>query len=128
MDPELESYASTPMPDQLPDNATEFVLNPGSLLFVPRGAWHKTEALTDALSLNFTFTAPTWIDILTASLRGRLAQSSEWRATANFVTDRERRDEAQQTLDALLFQLARDVPNWNAADILEATEAGLDSP
>ncbi len=128
MDPELDSYAPTSMPDQLPENATEFVLKPGSLLFVPRGAWHRTEAITDALSLTFTFSAPTWIDILTAALRGRLAQSSEWRATANFVTDRERGDEARETLDALLFKLARDVPNWNASDILEATEAGLESP
>ncbi len=128
MDPELDSYAQTSMPDQLPENATEFVLKPGSLLFVPRGAWHRTEAITDALSLTFTFSAPTWIDILTAALRGRLAQSSEWRATANFVTDRDRGDEARETLDALLFKLARDVPNWNASDILEATEAGLESP
>jgi 50S ribosomal protein L16 3-hydroxylase len=124
IDPELGSYTKRAMPEQFPDNATEFVLKPGSLLFVPRGAWHKTEALTDALSLNFTLSAPTWIDIVTAALRGRLAQSSEWRETANFVTNKERVHEAMEKLDALLSGLAQDVPNWNAADILGATEAG----
>ena len=124
IDPELGSYTERAMPEQFPDHATEFVLKPGSLLFVPRGVWHKTEALTDALSLNFTFSAPTWIDILTAALRGRLAQSSAWRETANFVTDKERVHEAMEKLDALLSELARDVPNWHAADILGATEAG----
>ena len=124
IDPELGSYTKRAMPEQFPDNGAEFVLQPGSLLFVPRGAWHKTEALTDAFSLNFTFSAPTWIDIVTATLRGRLAQSSEWRETANFVTDKERVHEAMEKLDALLSDLAQDVPNWTAADILGTTEAG----
>ncbi len=124
IDPELGSYTKRAMPEQFPDNGAEFVLQPGSLLFVPRGAWHKTEALTDALSLNFTFSAPTWIDIVTATLRGRLAQSSEWRETANFVTDKERVHEAMEKLDALLSDLAQDIPNWTAADILGTTEAG----
>lgn len=124
IDPELRSYAEGTMPEQFPENAAEFVLQPGSLLFVPRGAWHTTEALTDALSLNFTLSAPTWIDLVTAALRGRLAQSSEWRETANFVTDTERMHEAVGKLDALLADLAQDVPNWSAADILGATEAG----
>ena len=124
IDPELGSYTKRAMPEQFPDNGAEFVLEPCSLLFVPRGAWHTTEALTDALSLNFTFSAPTWIDIVTAALRGRLAQSSEWRETANFVTDEERAHEAMEKLDALLADLAQDVPNWTAADILGATEAG----
>ena len=47
-----------------------------------------TEALSDAVSLNFTFTAPCWMDILLTALRGRLAQSNEWRETANFVADK----------------------------------------
>lgn len=124
VDPELRSYAGRAMPEQFPDDSAEFVLKPGSLLFVPRGSWHETEAVTDALSLNFTFSAPTWIDILTAALRGRLALSSEWRETAIVVADAERSHEATEKLDALLSKLARDFQNWNAADILRATEAG----
>jgi len=124
MDPELGSYTERAMPEQFPDDAEEFVLHPGSLLFVPRGVWHKTEALTDALSLNFTFSAPTWIDILTTALRSRLAQSSDWRETANFGTDKERAHEATEKLDALLSELVQDLPNWHAANILEVTEAG----
>ena len=127
IDPELESYAEKAMPERFPDNAEKFVLKPGSLLFVPRGAWHKTEAITDALSLNFTFSAPTWIDILAAALRGRLALSSEWRATAIMLTAREGAPEATEKLNALLAELTRDVPNWNAADILEVTEAVHDA-
>jgi 50S ribosomal protein L16 3-hydroxylase len=122
MDPELTSYAAS-MPDSFPDNAAEITLKPGSVLFVPRGVWHKTHAVQgDSLSLNFTFTAPTWIDILTAALRGRLAQSSEWRETADNVSDAENCHEALDKFDMLLAQLAHEMPRWRASDILQATE------
>lgn len=114
LDPELESYARLPMPSGLPDDHTEIVLEPGSVLFVPRGIWHATHANTDALSLNFTFSAPTWLDLFSAALRGRLAQSQQWREAAAPA------DAA--TFEALLRDLADDALDWNAADILAVTE------
>lgn len=114
-DPELASYLKKPMPVSMPENFKEFELKPGSLLFVPRGAWHCTEARGDALSLNFTFTAPTWIDLLTAALRSRLAQSAEWRETADVHSDKR--------FNALLRNLISDLPYWKAEDILGATES-----
>lgn len=126
IDPELESYLTGPMPETFPEGSEEFILKPGSMLFVPRGSWHKTHAETDALSLNFTYSAPTWLDILSAALRGRLAQSPEWRATADFVNDEENVEEAIEKFNSLLDQLAEDVPNWRAEDILGATEASPD--
>jgi len=123
IDPELASYSTYPMPDSFPENASEFILKPGSMLFVPRGAWHKTEAgAEDAISLNFTFTAPSWIDILCAAMRGRLAQSSQWRETADFVSDDLLYPQALDKFNILLSELAEDIPNWNANDILGATE------
>lgn len=121
-DPELESYAEEPMPEKKPDNGKLFELKAGSLLFVPRGSWHWTQAESDALSLNFTFTAPTWIDLFTAALRGRLAQSSEWRETANGVSDPEKNILAEKKLDFLLQELVHDLPYWKAGHILGATE------
>jgi 50S ribosomal protein L16 3-hydroxylase len=122
MDPELSSYTKDGMPETFPDDGTEFTLRPGSVLFVPRGSWHMTEAISDAVSLNFTFTAPCWIDILMTALRGRLAQSSDWRSTADFVTDDQLHAHAIEKFDFLLKELAHDVPDWKAKDILSATE------
>ncbi|MDC0253811.1 hypothetical protein OAK75_02865 [Bacteriovoracales bacterium] len=122
MDPELSSYTKDGMPETFPDDGIEFTLRPGSVLFVPRGSWHMTEAISDAVSLNFTFTAPCWIDILMTALRGRLAQSSDWRATADFVTDEQLHAHAIEKFDFLLKELAHDVPGWKAKDILSATE------
>ena len=122
MDPELASYAESDMPESMPSNAVEFELTAGSLLFVPRGAWHETSASSDALSLNFTFTPPTWLDLFSAALRGRLAQSSEWRATAYGVSDFQKADAAAEKFDELLAELVMDLPHWRAGHILGATE------
>lgn len=114
VDPELQTYARLPMPADMPTDHAEVVLEAGSFLFVPRGTWHSTHATTDALSLNFTFTSPTWIDLFTAALRGRLAISSDWRETAT--------PHSSVTFEALLRELAEDAQHWNAIDILAATE------
>ncbi|MCX5743421.1 MAG: cupin-like domain-containing protein [Proteobacteria bacterium] len=114
VDPELSTYARLPMPDELPASRVEIVLEPGSVLYVPRGTWHATRATTAALSLNFTFSPPTWIDVFTAALRSRLALASGWRATAAPL--------AIASFDALLRELADEAPHWHAADILAATE------
>lgn len=122
LDPELASYAGE-MPESFPSDASKFTLKPGSFLFVPRGAWHTTKASDeDTLSISFTFTAPTWIDLLTAAMRARLVLSSDWRKTANFVNDKDFYHEATEQFDLLLAELAKEVPHWRAEDILGATE------
>jgi len=124
IDPELASYVAGDMPKEMPKDRQEIILKPGSMLFVPRGFWHSTEAEGEALALNFTFSQPTWIDLLTLALRSRLSLSPEWRELADGVTskDSERRLLAQQTFDILLQDLVQDLPNWRAEDILAATE------
>jgi 50S ribosomal protein L16 3-hydroxylase len=121
-DAEMAGYLEEELPTQMPKSAQTIELKPGSLLFVPRGYWHSTEAKGEALALNFTFTAPTWIDLFTTALRSRLALSPEWRETANGVSDPNRRDEAEAYLETLLESLKEDLPHWEASDILNATE------
>lgn len=113
-DLEMMSYLENPLSLEMPEDSKEYVLTPGSLLFVPRGYWHSTTAEGDALALNFTFTAPTWIDLFTAALRSRLAQSELWRETAM--------PKKEEDFDSLLTSLIQDLPHWRAGDILEATE------
>lgn len=122
--PELASYWPDPAPDAMAADAEGVVLRPGSVLYVPRGYWHRTEADGEALALNFTFSQPTWIDLFTAALRSRLLQSPEWRALADGAGSRnaERRVRAESQLDELLAELVYDLPHWRAADILGATE------
>ncbi len=121
-DPEMMSYLDQRLPERMPEDAKSFELNPGSVLFVPRGYWHSTEASGDALALNFTFTAPSWLDLFSAALRSRLAMSADWRATADGVANSDDRVQAGKRFNDLLQSLVKDLPEWRAEDILEATE------
>lgn len=106
----------------MPSDAQTFELKPGSLLFVPRGYWHSTLADGDSLALNFTYTAPAWIDLFMSALRSRLLQSELWRETANGVGDPAQRSLCEAKLGVLLSELIDDLPHWRARDILDATE------
>jgi 50S ribosomal protein L16 3-hydroxylase len=121
-DPEMMGYLEAPLPTSMPKEVETYELRPGSILFVPRGYWHSTEAEGDALALNFTFTAPTWLDLFTAALRSRLSMSPEWRETANGVNDSDFRYLAEKKFDLLLSGLVDDLPHWRAGDILDAIE------
>jgi 50S ribosomal protein L16 3-hydroxylase len=127
MEPELSSYAQEPMPARMPEGE-RVVLEPGSMLFVPRGFWHRTEAKGEALALNFTYSQPTWLDLFTTALRSRLALSPEWRELADGVGAQspDRRAAAAERFDALLQELTVDLPNWRADGILGATEGDFD--
>jgi len=126
---EIASYAKESMPKALPEQGRrQIILQPGSMMFVPRGWWHCTEASGEALALNFTFSQPTWIDIFTLALRSRLVLSPAWRELADGVTssDVATRLRAQNELDGLLSELIGDIPNWRAQDILGATEGDVE--
>ena len=124
LDSELASYAEIPMPTQMPKQKKAFILKPGSMLFVPQGYWHSTEATGEALSLNFTYSQPSLVDLFTTALRSRLLLSPEWRELANGVasSDAKKRKIAEHKFDVLLLELQHDLPHWNARDILGATE------
>jgi 50S ribosomal protein L16 3-hydroxylase len=127
---EMASYVEETMPKSLPEKGRrKIVLQPGSMLFVPRGWWHSTEASGEALALNFTFSQPTWIDLFTQALRSRLVLSPAWRELADGVTssDTGTRLRAQNEFDGLLSELVNDLPNWRAQDILGATEGDVES-
>ncbi len=125
-DSEMVGYLERNLPTKMPTDSQTVTLQPGSMLFVPRGYWHSTEATSDALALNFTFTATTWIDLFTTALRSRLSLSPEWRATANGVSDPKRLSMAEEELETLLYSIIEDLPNWNAQDIINATENKID--
>ena len=118
---ELQSY-SPEFPSEFPEKSNEITLERGSLLFLPRGTWHKTLANSDSISLNFTYSAPAWVDIFLAALRSRLVQSKDWRETANFVNDPDLYKHAVEKFDHLLKDLSEDSKSWKAYEILKSTE------
>lgn len=56
-------------------------LIPGSLLYVPRGTVHGTEAGEASWSLNISYTGFMWVDLLCDRLRHELLKMPEWRGS-----------------------------------------------
>lgn len=116
-DSELASYLEEPFPTEI-KYKREYKLVAGSVLFVPRGHWHKTYAHSDALALNFTFSVPSWSDILSMALRARVIQSDLWRESVLGLNNEATAKEKLLNFQFLIDSLKEDIQSWRAEDIL----------
>ncbi len=87
---DLEAQCHAPLLEEMPDGATEYVMERGCVLVVPRGYWHETATDEDALSLNFTFSQPTRADVFARALHTKLSESPVWRSLAQSAADDEK--------------------------------------
>jgi ribosomal protein L16 Arg81 hydroxylase len=60
-------------------------MRPGTLLYVPRGTVHRTEAGQPSWSLNLSYGSKTWLDLVCTGLRRRLEGSARWRSSVTGV-------------------------------------------
>jgi 50S ribosomal protein L16 3-hydroxylase len=104
---ELRPYWRGDAPARFLAEAECVELRPGSVLFLPRGYWHATSAADEVLSVNVTFSVPTWLDLLIATVRSRLVADPRWRASADGCgsLDAERQRDVRQQLAVLLDEL-----------------------
>lgn len=121
----LEKQCHDMLLDDVPEDAIEIDMQPGCVLFVPRGYWHATTTFEDSLSLNFTFSQPTWADVFTKSLQEFLLTSPEWRELADGLEsqDQKRRTHAVKHFVGLVQGLMTELPKMSAQDLL--IESGL---
>ncbi len=121
----LEKQFHDVLPSEIPDDAIEVLMEPGCVLFVPRGYWHTTTAEEDSLSLNFTFSQPTWADIFTKSMQELLLASPEWRGLADGLESKNtaRQKNAIEHLQKLMTNLSEDFSDISAEGLLR--DAGL---
>ncbi len=68
-----------PLADRMPHDAVSVVLEPGSIMFVPRGTWHATETLEESWHLDLMLPLPTWGDTVAARLAEHFHASAHWR-------------------------------------------------
>jgi 50S ribosomal protein L16 3-hydroxylase len=109
------------MPRQMPEGAQVIDLKPGSVMFLPRGYWHTTEVSSeDTLALNFTYSQPTWAEVVTAALLNRLHRDANFRALADGLesTDPSRADAAKDQLAQMLELFKTEVRSLEAEDLL----------
>ncbi|WP_374034302.1 JmjC domain-containing protein [Bdellovibrio bacteriovorus] len=121
----LEKQCHAHLIEALDEDSMEVVMKPGCVLFVPRGYWHETTTEEESLSLNFTFSQPTWADVFTKSLQEVLLRSPEWRELADGLegADQERKEAAIARFEFLLKSLSTELPEISGRLLLQ--EGGL---
>jgi 50S ribosomal protein L16 3-hydroxylase len=77
--PQLEAQAHRPLSQTFGPRTREVVLEPGSVMFVPRGCWHATETLDESWHLDLMMPLATRADRLLALLAARLPSDGWWR-------------------------------------------------
>jgi len=103
---ELYAQAQNGFPDNKNVKFETADMKPGTVLFLPRGTWHYTEAGEPSLSLSITISPPTLIDCAMEQLRWLLLQDSAWReplygATASGAMNENLRAHTQCLLERL---------------------------
>jgi 50S ribosomal protein L16 3-hydroxylase len=119
MRPELRLYARGPMPDRMPEGEVEeYLLEPGAVLYVPRGYWHETESDEPSISLHVHHIPLPWVDAVLVALRGKLLRDPAFRASALTLWDPSRRPADEATLAGLLDALTRAARDLAPDDVL----------
>ncbi len=116
--PELRLYAHDGFPTHMPADAEEYLLTPGSVLYVPRGFWHETESDEASISLHVHHTPVPWVDAVLVTLRAKLLRDPAWRTGAHDLWDASRRPQAMTTAATLLRALAAAVDGLAVDDVL----------
>lgn len=92
-------------------------MRPGSVLFMPRGTWHRTEATATSYSVSIIVRQPAPFETVLEQLRLTLLRDPAWRRPL-YAAGHD--DEMRTRLAALLEDLPRASQTFSADDILNA--------
>ena len=86
------------------DDLETIEMAPGSVLFLPRGTWHRTLAQKDSLSVSIVLRPPAPLETLVQQLHWLLLQDPAWRRPLH-SGDQDRARDLLDRLPALIAQL-----------------------
>ncbi len=116
----LEKQCHDQLLDSVPDDAIEYIMQPGCVLYVPRGYWHETTTDENSLSLNFTFSQPSWSDVFSKSVHAYLLKNPEWRKLCIGIgsADQNKKDQASEQFQILIQKALSELAKVPAAELL----------
>jgi len=118
---ELYPQAGAGFPDPRGASFETAHMQPGSVLFLPRGTWHYTEASDDSLSLSIMVDPAPALQCALDQLRLLLLQDGDWRAPLYGARGSGRRREAARAeAAALLAALPAVVARLSPEDLLDS--------
>ena len=113
--PDLADYARLPFPQESPPNAMTFEAMPGTVVYIPHGAWHATVAHEPSLALVFSSVQPTWTSLMLQPVKKQLERIEKWRERPLGLDPLEYR----QTLKRLLDELKETVNSLEVESLLD---------
>lgn len=96
-------------------------MSPGSVLYMPRGTWHFTEASVDSVAVSIIVNPPPAVDAILEHLKFTLLQESRWREPLYGAWREDGKVAAYQHIDNLLGELNRLVGSLTPAQIVESS-------
>jgi hypothetical protein len=60
----------------------DYVLERGSVMFLPRGYWHESRTIEDSIALTLSIASLSWLDLYSSQIRKKLLQIEAWREPA----------------------------------------------
>jgi ribosomal protein L16 Arg81 hydroxylase len=72
-------FTGAELPRSMPADARVIEVEPGSVVFVPRGFWHETVSTTDSVAISLVVKPPMWFEVVLRVLESELSQDSRWR-------------------------------------------------
>jgi len=113
-----QAGAGFPRPDGAPFE--RIAMAPGSVLFLPRGTWHRSEAGEDSFSVSIGIRPPAAMDRLLQRLRDLLLQDPQWRRPLYEAHGTgAQRDALAARLDGLIGDLPRLLDQIGGAALLQ---------
>ena len=112
---ELYPQVAGPFPDFQRARFESVDMEPGSVLYMPRGTWHRSEALSESLAVSIILRPPTLLDSALEQLRLMLLQDERWRRPLYRLG---RNTENDGTLSTALAALPQYVSALNRTDIV----------
>ena len=106
----------------LPGRMKSVVLEPGSVLFLPRGYWHAPTTLEDSVHVTLALNVPTFRHLLLEAIGRRMMSDPRWREPAAPLflnAGSPAQERARAKLAELLGELGPMTEGLDAADVID---------
>jgi 50S ribosomal protein L16 3-hydroxylase len=124
--PSLAATLEGALPKSVPADSEAFDLKAGTLLYIPRGYFHATDAAADSVSLFLGMPFASWGELLLDGLRARLEQLPQWRENVWATTTPDELARARKRFEELRAHLNEDLQALEAEHFLPDKPQTLD--
>lgn len=79
LDADMYPQVARSRPDVVTSGLTRITMRPGTVLYLPRGTWHSTQAVSDSVSVSIAMHPPMGLEYVLEQFRAVLMQDARWR-------------------------------------------------